>query len=188
MTGSVEKMMGKLFVAGEHLETRSCPVCEEGTARLSVETQEFEYGEGDDAVTLEARVPVWTCDACGEQFADWRGEDARHGAVCDHLGRLRPVAVQAIRQRQGLSQEQFATLTGIGIASIKRWESGSLIQGEAFDRYLRLIENPMVFAELQREVFAKSDVREPTFRTQIPLQVREQSRVFVLRPDYPKAA
>jgi putative zinc finger/helix-turn-helix YgiT family protein len=163
-------------------ETRDCPYCDEGTATLSNRRQEFVYGSGSDAVTLAVNVPVWSCDGCDHQFTDWRAEEIRHDAVCDHLGRLRPGEIRALREAHNLSQEQFATLTGIGIASIKRWEAGNLIQGEGFDRYIRLLRIPLVFKELQSQRIGEAQRFEPKFRTDISPKVRIASSIFSLQP------
>src|SRR5207249_4737087 len=44
-----------------------------------------------------------------------------------------------LRERLGLSQAEFAAFTGIGEASLSRWERGLLIPSKAHNRYLRLI-------------------------------------------------
>src|SRR5205807_9610189 len=63
----------------------------------------------------------------------------RHEAICRALRLLTPAAIRAIRERLGPSQEQFAQLTGIGKATISRWECGRLLQNRALDNYLRLL-------------------------------------------------
>lgn len=119
--------MDKLNFHKEPFKTRSCVFCEQGLATLSIECQEFEYGHGENPTILFANVPVWTCPECDLQFADENAELIQHNAVCDHLDRLRPEDIRAIRDRHHLTQEQFADLTGIGVASIRRWECGNLI-------------------------------------------------------------
>ena len=44
-----------------------------------------------------------------------------------------------MRERRGLTRAQFAELTGLGVASLNRWENGSSVQSVANDRYLRLL-------------------------------------------------
>lgn len=118
----------------------ACPSCEhEGQVTTRLATQRFQYGNGADAVTLEAEVPVRACGACGFEFLDAAAERARHDAICRHLGRLTPSEVRMVRRRAGdLSRQEFAELTGIGEASLGRWESGAQIQNVAMDRLLRL--------------------------------------------------
>jgi transcriptional regulator with XRE-family HTH domain len=94
---------------------------------------------------------------------------------------LRPSNIRALRERHHLAQEQFAALTGIGVASIKRWEAGNLIQGDALDRYLRVLQSPAGFNEL-RNVEAPQRVTEPKFRTPIAEETRRKAATFALRP------
>ena len=93
-------------------------------------------------VTLTATVPVWTCDTCGDQYTDGEAELIRHDAICHYLARLTPGEIRSLRATYSMSQADLADLTGIGIASIKRWETGNLIQGAAHDRLLRLLTQP----------------------------------------------
>jgi putative zinc finger/helix-turn-helix YgiT family protein len=161
-------------------EPRRCAVCGDEHARVTYETESFPYGVGESQVTLSARVPVITCAACGSQLTDGSAEEIRHAEVCRHLGRLAPDSVRAIRERYGLSQHEWAERTGLGIASVKRWEAGNLIQNEAMDRYLRLLRNPNNFAEVSSW---SSQSTEVTFRfqTKLPDAVFEVASSFVLR-------
>ena len=45
----------------------------------------------------------------------------------------------AARNRLGLTQQELATRTGFGIASIKRWETGRNLQNVSSDRALRAV-------------------------------------------------
>jgi putative zinc finger/helix-turn-helix YgiT family protein len=159
-----------------------CAHCGEQSARISYEDEKFPYGVGENQVTLTARVPVIQCDACGAQYTDGAAEVIRHAEVCRHLGRLAPDAVRAIRERYGLSQQEWATQTGLGIASVKRWETGNLIQNEATDRYLRLLINPDTFAKViqmgERRALHENNFR---FQTILPDVAYEIAPVFVLR-------
>lgn len=55
--------------------------------------------------------------------------------------RLTEAEIVQIRKRWGLSREKFAKLTGIGEASLARWEGGYLVQNAAMDNYLRLLDH-----------------------------------------------
>lgn len=116
-----------------------CGQC--GSARVrSVEaTDEFTYGTGDASVTLVARVPVFECQDCGFKFTDDNAEALRHDVVCQYLGVLTPAQIRRIRADAGLTREGFSALTGIGVASLARWETGELIQNQSNDKYLRLL-------------------------------------------------
>ena len=114
-----------------------CPDCG-GSATSTLQTQTFPYKHGDQTVELPIAAEVFACTTCGFQWTDSDAEVARHDAVCRYLGVLTPGDVRRGRQQAGLTQVQLAQLTGIGEASIKRWESGSLIQNRSHDLLLRL--------------------------------------------------
>jgi HTH-type transcriptional regulator/antitoxin MqsA len=117
-----------------------CPVCGQGHLERRVITDRFEYEGGKKKVTVVAEnVPVRVCTHCQETFS---GPDAgliRNRAICRALGLLTPEEIGAIRERLGLSQAEFAKLTGIGEATVSRWERGRLLQNKAMDRYVRLL-------------------------------------------------
>lgn len=119
-------------------ERAACDLCGEGEVMLSEELQRFNYGPVEENIVLEALVPVWTCAACGGAYLGEEAAELMHDAVCRHLDRLTPKEVKAIRVSFGLRQEEFAELTGNGVASIKRWESGAQIPSRSADQYLKL--------------------------------------------------
>jgi putative zinc finger/helix-turn-helix YgiT family protein len=165
-------------------ELRTCDECEAHAVRLSFREQRFQYGDGSDAVELRARVPVWECANCGHAYTDGDAEDFRHEAVCRHLGVLSPKQIRAIRERHNMSQAEFARVTGFGLASVKRWETGALIQNLSADRMLRLINNdPTIMGKLLMiETRGMSSDAGPSFRTELPDEARAAAKVFVLRP------
>jgi transcriptional regulator with XRE-family HTH domain len=73
-----------------------------------------------------------------------------------------------------MSQAQLADATEIGIASIKRWERGLIIQGAALDRQLRNLE-----PEVMHEAVSPW---AGTFRTNITEAARQRAQNFTLRP------
>ena len=116
-----------------------CPDCGEAEFSVAEKVDQFEYGCGADAVELSALVPVHTCESCGFQYTDEVAEDIRHETVCHHLGRMPPVRILELRKANKLTRAQFAAVTGIGSASLARWETGQLIQGPAHDSLLYLL-------------------------------------------------
>ena len=70
-------------------------------------------------------------------------------AVCQHLGVLSPNEIRSIRQSCRMSRSRFAQLTGLGEASLNRWENGLNIQSLAYDRYLRLLADPDTMSTLE---------------------------------------
>ena len=110
----------------------------------------FRYGLEESAVDLAVRLPVRRCEQCDFDYLDEEGERLKHEAVCRHLGVLSPAEVRRIRKRRGLTRREFAGLTGIGEASLARWEKGTKIQTPGYDRYLRILSQPDGLAKLQQ--------------------------------------
>jgi len=121
-----ERLTACLECGSEALEPR----CDEET---------FEYGGREKPFTVAARIPSMLCKACGFRFYDDAAEWERHAAACRHLGVMTPDEIRTLRKRYGLTQEAFAELTGLGVASLGRWERGTGIQNEACDAMLYLL-------------------------------------------------
>ena len=124
---------------GGHGDAVLCFDCGSSDVVKTLEQQVFQYGNGESAVDLSAEMPIFTCKTCGYQFAGPEADDARHEAVCRYLGVLTPAEIVAVRESTGLSRTEFCELTRIGIASLKRWETGNLIQNAANDELLYLV-------------------------------------------------
>jgi putative zinc finger/helix-turn-helix YgiT family protein len=147
-----------------HFERQTCPRCEKGPITSRPHDERLPFGEGDDQVLLTATVPLRRCETCGLEYFDDEAEVARHRAVCAHLGVMEPERIRALRERYGLSRAAFARLTGLGEATLARWEHGSLIQNVANDRFLRLLEVAENFARLVS--FQERDVSEASTSVQ----------------------
>jgi putative zinc finger/helix-turn-helix YgiT family protein len=117
-----------------------CSDCN-GPIRTESVRHKFTYGVGSEARELDCILPVRICDACGAEYVDEEGEEIRHEAVCRHLGVLAPREIKMLRGQYG-TQAAFASLTGLGEASLSRWETGASIQSKAYDNYLRLLQRP----------------------------------------------
>ena len=165
---------------------RTCAECGSSVS-TSWHSHTFQYGSGASATDLTVRVPVRRCDGCDFDCLDDEGERIMHEAVCHHLGVLTPSEVLGIREHHGLSRAAFAKITGIGEASLSRWENGIKVQTPANDRYLRLLAHPGVVALLQSvEGVANTPVQvasHPMFRRiEISEVLRQRQRSFSLRP------
>lgn len=140
-----------------------CECCGEAAVTEVVEEMKFGYGVGDQLVTLTVNVPVFSCKACGMEYTDSRAENLRHDAVCAYLEVLNPAQVRRIRERHSLTVQAFSEISGLGTASITRWENAQLIQGKSIDNYLRLLEDPRNLQVLrQREI--PPSAKRPSFR------------------------
>lgn len=150
----------------------ACALCESNAATPVRKKQQFAYRDGAKEVLLIAEVPVWSCAACGEEYTGEGAEEAQHEAVCHYLGRLTPADIKALRQRHGLSQAELAEKTGIGIASIKRWEGGTVIQNASLDAQLRAQDTKV-------EPKARPT---PQFKTEFTTERLQRASRFRLRP------
>ncbi len=117
-----------------------CPDCgSDKVVEQNIE-QRFPYGHSNKETILTAVMPVTVCQNCGYKTFDERGEVARHAAICKHLGVFSPNEIAHARQSVQLSRSEFADIGGFGIASLQRWESGSLIPNSANDRLIYLLQ------------------------------------------------
>ena len=170
----------------------SCGVCGEARVATSWVQHTFKYGIGQSAAELMARVPVHSCAACEFEYLDEVGERLKHEAVCRHLGVLPPAEIRRIRKSHDMTRAEFSELTGLGEASLNRWENGINIQTHANDRYLRLLANPGTLRELKRLVARDKWAQPDSGPTESPFQViefhevrsrRSEGRGFRVRPN-----
>jgi putative zinc finger/helix-turn-helix YgiT family protein len=117
----------------------ACLECGSTALEERFDEETFEYGGREKPFTVTARIPSLLCRNCGFRFYDEAAEWARHEAACRHLGVMVPGEIRALRKRHGPTQEAFAELTGLGVATLGRWERGEGIQNEAYDALLYLL-------------------------------------------------
>ena len=129
-------------------QTFECPTCDSSQVHSEIVPHKFTYGVGDTAVELSCLLPVRVCDTCGGRFVDEVGEMVRHETICQHLDRLTPTAIHRIREACG-TRAAFGELTGIGEASLSRWETGASMPTKAYDCYLYLLTFPENLHRLQ---------------------------------------
>jgi putative zinc finger/helix-turn-helix YgiT family protein len=176
----MKKMRRDRHVDGSD-ESMVCAECGSGRMERHLEIEKFLYGTGDRQIELEAEVTAWTCPVCGFEVSGADAEDKRHEAVCKHLGVLCPAQIRAIRRRRGLSQAEFARFARVGEASVKRWESGALVQNASTDLLLRLLDDD----DCARRVLglAQSNNTESAafvFQTPISKEQRRRAGNFLL--------
>lgn len=56
------------------------------------------------------------------------------------MSKLLPDEVRSVRKLAGLTQAEFAQKLNVGIASVKRWETGIVVQHKAADVAIRKFE------------------------------------------------
>ena len=165
-------------------QERSCARCGAETVDTVEHLHTFRYGAGESAADLTAHLPVRRCGTCGFEFLDQESERIKLEAICEHLGVLSPSGIQRIRERYGMTLAAFADVTGLGTATLVRWENGSMNHTRAYDRYVRLLEKPEIMKELKRlaePVESGSDLdagEDPEFRV---VRVSRNSRKALFR-------
>lgn len=142
----------------------TCPQCGNDGITTYWHHHAFQYGSGASAVELVTHVPVRRCRACQFHYLDDEGEHLKHEAVCEHLGVLSPTQVRRIREIHRMTRAKFAEVTGLGAASLNRWENGLTIQTHANDRYIRLLARPGIMQFL-KEIVDAGKSAEPALRT-----------------------
>jgi putative zinc finger/helix-turn-helix YgiT family protein len=163
-----------------------CPTCGQGWLRNRIIDERFDFEDDGVKHPVVARnLPVRECDnpECGERLSgpeaarireeaigraldeylrrpDPTPEAARlrHEAVCRARGLLTPREIRRIREQIASSPEEFWRLTGIGVATVGRWERGGLLQNRSMDRYLRLLGRDEANVEFLRRLAAGADV------------------------------
>lgn len=165
-----------------------CPLCGGESVTTFMHHHTFSYGSGESAIELNVDLPVRRCGPCDFEYLDDAAEDLQHEAVCQHFGVLSPGEIRRIRQHHGMTRARFAEVTGIGEASLNRWENGLTIQTHAYDRYLRLLTLPGIIQHLKAMVErrpsprAGSSAGEKRFRTlEVTDDRRKEQERFRLR-------
>jgi putative zinc finger/helix-turn-helix YgiT family protein len=118
-----------------------CECCGSDKVSADIVETKFQYNNGQNSIWLNVLLPVFTCAECDFEYTASEAELIKHNAICTHLNLLLPSEVLSIRKQYKLSIKDFSDKTGIGTATISRWESGSKFQSKSQDNYLRLLSN-----------------------------------------------
>jgi len=167
----------------------TCPEC--GSSKLTSRQEEyrFQYGKGAEAVELSAVVEVEKCGDCGFSCMGPAAERACHEAICEHLGVMKPSQIKGLRDYHGLTQADFSKITGLGEATLSRWERGIVIQNKAYDNYLYILglEGNLHSIRERRESpkpmeLISKNVKKPRFRElDVDEKVLQKQDSFKLR-------
>lgn len=112
-----------------------------------------------DGRTYRVEIPDLTVPQCADCQAISLDDEADRqisAAFRRQARLLPPEEIREGREKLGLTQKQFATLLGIGEATVSRWETGAQIQQRAMDRFLRLCFASPAAVELLRSDFQPS--------------------------------
>jgi putative zinc finger/helix-turn-helix YgiT family protein len=124
------------------MSVEKCFECNTGSLNVGVVTMTGVRNGEEFTVT----VPGLVCDSCGYKTIDNRQSGAFTKAVSDAYKTAHGLLTGSeLRDRRAdwlkMSQQAFADYLGVGLASIKRWESGQ-IQDRAMDELIRLKTDP----------------------------------------------
>jgi len=90
---------------------------------------------------IPCHVEAYICPECGMEAGTVNSAGAIQQELADafrkRTGLLTGDEIKSLRKKRGLTQRDLAGLLKIGVASIKRWETG-LIQSKSMDHALRL--------------------------------------------------
>jgi putative zinc finger/helix-turn-helix YgiT family protein len=117
--------------------TLTCPQCQ-GTARRTQVQQSAEV----KGIVVSYTAELHRCEGCGLELASVTDAAVLQERMADAYrlatGLLSGAEIRQLRKRKNLSQQALADELEVGIASIKRWETG-VIQSKAMDHLLRTL-------------------------------------------------
>jgi len=112
-----------------------CPACSNPMEPRHLRKQTTLKG-----VTVEYVTEVFVCPECGLEAGTVQNAGEAQKAIADayrgKMGLLTGSEIKSLRQAKGMSQQELARAMDVGIASIKRWETG-MIQTRIMDAALR---------------------------------------------------
>ena len=115
------------------------PSCPKGHGIM--ELKKMEKATTFRGVNVSFEADAYVCPQCGLEAGTVQSAGAVQRAIADayrtKMDLLTGEEIKALRKAWGLTQQDLAELMNIGIASIKRWETG-LIQSKSMDQALRM--------------------------------------------------
>ena len=116
-----------------------CPGCS-----TLMEQKELKKRKNFREVDIEYPVNAYVCPSCGLEAGTVTSAGEVQRAMADayrkKTGLLTGQKIKELRKARSMTQEQLSLAMKVGIASIKRWESG-MIQSRSMDNHLRRIFN-----------------------------------------------
>jgi len=107
-----------------------------------MEHKELKKRKNIREVDIEYPVNAYVCPRCGLEagtvISAGEVQRAMADAYREKTGLLSGQKIKELRKARGMTQEQLSLAMEVGIASIKRWESG-MIQSRSMDSHLRRI-------------------------------------------------
>lgn len=130
-----------------------CFACEAGTLRCERRDHTFQHPKLG-VCTIPA-VPVWVCEACGEQSIGDEGNRLIDDYLDQALNVVSPDEIQRLLTKYHLTQKQASQITGLGEKNISRWASGRARPSESVSNFLRLLlADEAAFERLRQKNFS----------------------------------
>ena len=148
-------------------EIKKCPFCDAHGLTAVQKTKTFGYGVGEMQVAVRAQLPYLRCPNCDAEI-----ETEETGRLAEDAGR-RALGMMVGKDLKnfrndvlGLSIRDMSRITGVGTASLIRWEKGKLRPNRSMDLLMMILRDfPETAAYAKR--LAKLDIQTtPTIQNQ----------------------
>lgn len=115
------------------------PNCPKGHGLM--EKKRLEKEKTFKGVDIRYSEEAYVCPECGLEAGTGKTAGAVQRAIADayrtQTGLLTSREIKSLREAKGLTQQMLADAMNVGIASIKRWETG-MVQSKSMDHALRI--------------------------------------------------
>ena len=122
-------------------EGMRCPFC--GTGNLSKKQRDLDFEYKGTPSHIEG-VNVYECQNCSDYLLDSSEERKIERFLTDERrkvdGLLTSDKIKDIRLSFDKTQEEFATILGVGLKTFARYESGHVTQSRTMDHLLRILK------------------------------------------------
>lgn len=131
-----------------NITLKNCPRCLSENVTESEREEELPIKDDWNPVTFI--LPLVECKDCNKTSPAIEARKAIHDASCIAMGVLPPNEIISIRKKRKLSAEQFAKILGLGLSTVKRWESRSLFPTKSNMTLVKLFRKhgPTIFNNL----------------------------------------
>lgn len=135
---SHKELVGKLRIARKAVDMKA-PNCPRGHGPMALQAIDKQMNFKGVDICVPSRAFV--CPTCGLEAGTVQTGAELQLAIADAYrtvqGLLTSDEIKALRKSRNLTQQQLAEVMNIGIASIKRWETGT-VQSASMDHALRM--------------------------------------------------
>lgn len=82
-------------------------------------------------------LEVLQCKSCKDVLFTRKSDEQISKAFRDKLGLYEPEVIKQNRVERGLTQQEFADALSVAVATVSRWETGTVIQSQALNEAMR---------------------------------------------------